>query len=300
MRNQIPMVASSESLRIRRTIVRDCVPDGVSIQEERAQWEAYAGSLQLAEGTRLRPETIANVPCVWVEAESSDHQDMVLYIHGGGLIVGSSVTHREFASRLAQRIRRRVLLVDYRLAPEHPFPAALDDVGAVYADLAARMPTEQIVFGGESTGAGLGLAALLKLRDDGLPLPAAAFFISGHFDMTLSGSSMESRRQIDPFTAQESLERPIRWYANGADCKQPLLSPVFGELGALPPILLQVGDDEILLSDSVRVAERIRSSGGRVELRVWDAMWHTWPMHVGLPEADAALEEVKEFLEGLV
>jgi acetyl esterase/lipase len=222
-----------------------------------------------------------------------------MYIHGGGLIAGSPVTHREFASRLVKRIRRRVLLVDYRLAPEHPFPAALDDVGAVYADLTARMRPGDIVFGGESTGAGLGLAALIRLRDAGRALPAAAFFISGHFDMTLSGESMDSRREVDPFTAQESLERAIRWYANGADCTQPLLSPVFADLGSLPPMLLQVGDDEILLSDSVRVAERIRSCGGRVELRVWDAMWHNWPMYVGLPEADGAMEEVSEFLAGL-
>jgi len=292
-------MASSESLRIRKTIVRDCVPDGISIQEERAQWEAYAHSLQLAEGVRLRPETIADVPCLWLEEESNQHQNMVLYIHGGGLIAGSSVTHREFASRLVKRLRRRVLLVDYRLAPEHPFPAALDDVRAVYAALVSRMRAQDITWGGESTGAGLALAALIQLRDAGLLLPPGAFFISGHFDMTLSGESMTSRREIDPFTSRQSLERAIRWYANGADCRQPLLSPVFADLSSLPPILLQVGDDEILLSDSLRVAERIRQSGGSVELRVWDAMWHNWPMYVGLPEAEGALEEIGEFLEGL-
>jgi monoterpene epsilon-lactone hydrolase len=290
-------MASSESAQIRRTIVRDCVPEGISIQEEREQWEAYAGSLELAEGVRLRAETIADVPCVWVEDGANQNQNMVLYIHGGGLIVGSSVTHREFASRLVKRIRKRVLLVDYRLAPEHSFPAALDDVVAVYADMIARMRPEGISLGGESTGAGLGLAALIKLRDDGLALPAGAFFISGHFDMTLSGDSMRSRRQTDPFASRESLERAIRWYTNGADCRLPLISPVFGDLSALPPILLQVGDDEILLSDSVRVAERIRSSGGSVELSVWDEMWHNFPMYVGLPEADEALKEVGEFLE---
>jgi epsilon-lactone hydrolase len=293
----IELMASSESQRIRRTIVRDCVPDGISIQEERGQWAAYAESLELAEGILLRPETISDVPCLWVEHESSQNQSMVMYVHGGGLIAGSSVTHREFASRLVKRIRRRVLLVDYRLAPEHSFPAALDDLVAVYADLIARMQAKDITFGGDSTGAGLALAALTKLRDDGRALPAGAFFISGHFDMTLSGDSMDSRREVDPFTSRESLERAIRWYTNGADCKLPLVSPVFADLSMLPPILVQVGDDEILLSDSVRVAERIRKSGGRAELRVWTAMWHTWPMYVGLPEADGALKEVGEFLE---
>jgi epsilon-lactone hydrolase len=292
-------MASFESLRIRKTIVRDCVPDGVSIQEEREQWEAFARSLELAAGVRLRPETIADVPCLWVEDESNQSKNVVVYIHGGGLIAGSPVTHREFASRLVKRIRRGVLLVDYRLAPEHPFPAALDDVRAVYAHLITRMRADDISIGGESTGAGLGLAALIKLRDDGLALPAAAFFISGHFDMTSSGESMDSRREVDPFTSPESLERAIRWYTNGADRKLPLISPVFADLSGLPPMLLQVGDDEILLSDSVRVAERIRRSKGRVDLRVWDAMWHNWPMYLGLPEADAALLEISEFLEGL-
>lgn len=292
-------MASPESQRIRKSIVRDCVPDGVSIQEERAQFEAYAASLELAEGVRLRSETIADVPCLWVEDESGPDQGVVLYIHGGGLIVGSPVTHREFASRLVKRIARRVLLVDYRLAPEHPFPAALDDVVAVYTGLTGRMRARDIAIGGESSGAGLGLAALVALRNQGLALPAAAFFISGHFDMTSSGESMESRREVDPFTSREALERAIRWYANGADRRLPLISPIFAELRGLPPILLQVGDDEILLSDSVRVAEGIRSSGGPVELRVWDAMWHNWPMYAGLPEADGAMDEVREFLAGL-
>jgi monoterpene epsilon-lactone hydrolase len=289
-------MASAESLRIRKAIVRDCVPDGISIQEERARWEAYSGSLALAEGVRLRSETIADVPCLWLEAESHQDGNMVLYIHGGGLIAGSPVTHREFASRLVKRTGRRVLIVDYRLAPEHPFPAALEDVSAVYANLIARMRAEDISLGGESSGAGLALATLLKLRDDGGALPAGAFFISGHFDMTLGGDSMNSRNEVDPFTSRESLQRASEWYANGADRTLPLISPVFADLGRLPPILLQVGDDEILLSDSLRVAERIRSTGGPVELRVWDAMWHTWPMYVGLPEADAAMEEVAEFL----
>lgn len=289
-------MVSPEGLRIREAIVRDVVPEGISIEEEREQWEAYARLLDLPDEVRLRPETIVGVPCLWVEDESGQNQRMVLYIHGGGLISGSAVTHREFASRLVKQLGRRVLLIDYALAPEHPFPAALDEVQRVYAALIERMRAEDISLGGESSGAGLALATLIKLRDDGLALPGSAFFISGHFDMTLSGESMESRKEVDPFTSRESLERAIRWYANGADCEQPLLSPVFADLSALPPILLQVGDDEILLSDSVRVAEQIGESGGRVELSVWEGMWHNWPMYVGLPEAIDALAEVSEFL----
>lgn len=292
-----PSMPSAESSKIRSTLVRDSVPEGISIQEERAQWEAHVRSLPLAPGVRLRSERIAGVACEWVEDESTEARSTIVYIHGGGLIAGSAVTHREFASRLVRRLGRRVLLVEYRLAPEHPFPAALDDVRAVYAGLVARMPVEDICWGGESSGAGLGLAALVALRDAGLALPARAFFLSGHFDMTLQGESMTSRRDVDPFTCRESLERAARWYANGVARDDPRVSPVFAELGGLPPMLLQVGDDEILLSDSVRVAERVRRGGGSVELRVWEAMWHTWPMYPGLPEADAALLELREFLD---
>jgi epsilon-lactone hydrolase len=293
-------MASPESARIRRTIVRDRVRAGVSIQEERREWEQYAATLQLAAGMTQREEAIAGLPCLWVADAADTGREVILYVHGGGLIAGSPRTHREFASRLAKQLRRRILLVDYRLAPEHPFPAALDDVTAVYLALLARMPNLDIVFGAESSGAALALSALVTLRDGGHPLPAAAFFISGHFDMTSSGESMESRRDVDPFTSKEALARAAEWYANGLDRRLPLISPLFADLGGLPPMLLQVGNDEILLSDSVRLAEAVDQCGGRAELRVWDQMWHTWPMYAELPEADAALREIDEFLSPAV
>lgn len=289
-------MASPESARIRKTIIRDCVPEGMSIQEERLEWERHAATQQLAAGMIQRDELIAGLPCRWVAEKAEPHREVILYVHGGGLIAGSPRTHSEFASRLAKRSRRRVLLVGYRLAPEHPFPAALDDVTAVYLDLLTRMLEQDIVIGAESTGAALALSSLLKLRDDGHPLPAAAFFLSGHFDMTLSGESMESRRDVDPFTSRESLARAVDWYANGLDPGLPLLSPLFANLGGLPPMLLQVGDDEMLLSDSVRLAEAVHRCGGRAELRVYEGMWHNWPMHPELPEGNAALCEIDEFL----
>lgn len=290
---------SLESESIRRTIVRDSVPDGVPIQEERRQWEAYASTLKLPEGIELREESIAGIACLWVGHQASRRQKIVYYIHGGGLSAGSPRTHCEFASRLVNYLDRRVLLVDYRLAPEHPFPAALEDVVAVYLRLIERHAPDDIVVGAESSGAALALSALVKLKDEGHPLPAAAFFISAHFDMTLSGESMESRGEVDPFTSREALERAAKWYTNGADPRMPLISPLFANLQNLPPMLLQVGDHEILLSDSLRVADEVRKQGGRAELRVWEGMWHIWPMFVGLPEADWALAELAEFLREL-
>lgn len=288
---------SPESVEIRRSIVRDAVPAGVSIQEERRQWEAFALALPLAPNTRLREAVLAGVPCLWVEREGARDAPVVFYVHGGGLIAGSPVTHRELASRLVPALGARVLLVDFRLAPEAPFPAALDDVSAAYRALCTSVAPEIITLGADSTGAALALALLVKLRDGRQPLPAGAFFISGHFDLTLSGESLRSRADVDPFTSAEALERASAWYAGSVDRAAPLVSPLFAELHGLPPLALHVGSDEILLSDSQRVAEKVRRQGGRAELRVWDGMWHVWPMYAELPEAAQALAELRRFVE---
>ena len=290
--------ASSESIAIRKTLVRDVLPIGVTIQEERRQWEAYAASLKLPDGISLREESVGGIPCLWVEDVATSASGVILYVHGGGLVSGSPRTHAEFASRVVRRLHRRVLLVDYRLAPEYPFPAALDDVQAAYRGLLERVAPRDLVLGAESSGAALVLALLVDLKNEP-PLPAASFFISGHFDMTLSGTSMASREHVDPVTTRESLERAAEWYTRGVDRASPRVSPVFGKLDGLPRLLLQVGDDEILLDDSTRVADAVRRGGGRAELSVWKGMWHAWPMHAGLPEADDALVEVRDFLDEL-
>jgi epsilon-lactone hydrolase len=290
---------SPESAEIRKGIVRDGVAVGVSIQEERRQWEAGALTLPLAEGTRLRAAALAHVPCLWVEPAGADDERIVFYVHGGGLIAGSAGTHRELASRLAQALAARVLLVEFRLAPEAPFPAALEDVEAAYQALSAQHAPGCISFGADSSGAALALALLVKLRDAGQPLPASAFFLSGHFDLTLSGESLRTRAEVDPFTSQAALERASAWYAGGRERAEPLVSPLFAELHGLPPLSLQVGSDEILLSDSQRVAEKVRRQGGQAELRIWDGMWHVWPMYAELPEAAQALQELRRFLDGV-
>jgi epsilon-lactone hydrolase len=286
---------SPEGIAVRKTLVRDVIPIGVTIEDERRQWEAFAASVKLPEGIVLRDESVGGVPCVWVEEAAAAARGVVFYVHGGGLISGSPRTHAEFASRVARRLSRRVLLVDFRLAPEHPFPAALDDVRAAYRGLLERMDARELVLAGESSGAGLALALLVDVKGS-LPLPAAAFFISGHFDMTLGGASMSSREKVDPLTTRESLGRAAEWYTCGTDRASPRVSPVFAQLGDLPPLLLQVGDDEILLDDSTRVAAAVQRAGGLVGLSIWKGMWHTWPMYAGLPEADEALAEIERFL----
>src|SRR5687768_11038887 len=158
---------SPESREIRKSIVRDRVLEGMSIGEERRQWEAFALTLALQPRTRLRESELADVPCLWVEREGANDTRVVFYVHGGGLIAGSPSTHRELASRLAHALAARVLLVDFRLAPEAPFPAALDDVTAAYRALCASVAPESITFGADSTGSALALALLVALRDGG-------------------------------------------------------------------------------------------------------------------------------------
>jgi epsilon-lactone hydrolase len=290
-------MASEESRRIRQKLIRDSVPPGASILEERAAWEAQAAQLELPAGATWHCEQIAHVPCVWVRSGSSAGGRVILYLHGGGLIAGSPLTHRELAVRLSQRTDTPVLLVDFRLAPEHPFPEGLEDVTAVYLTLLRRGITPaRVILGGDSSGAGLALSLLERLRMEHKPMPGGAFFISGHFDLTLSGESMKTLDSIDPLTSRDVLERAGQWYAGGSDLEAPLLSPLFADLVGLPPLLLQVGSHEILLSDSTRLAEKVAARGGSARLRVYDEMWHAWPMFTGLPEGEEALAEIGAFL----
>jgi len=292
---------SKESIEIRKTIIKDTLREDISLQEERKEWENYALSLPLAEGIELREEIIDGVPCLWVYGEQSRQDQVIVYVHGGGLVTGSPRTHREFASRLVKETQVSVLLVDYRLAPENPYPAGLQDVQAVYrALIKERFQPYQIVFGGDSSGGGLALSALVGLRDAGEDVPAGAFFISGVFDCLLSGESMRTRAELDPFTSQEVLANCIRLYAPYADLRSPLISPLYADLTGMPSLLIQIGDHEILLSDSIRLAGKSKQCGVTSYLRVWDDMWHTWPLYADFPEAQGALQEISEFIRQVI
>jgi len=286
---------SQESIEIRKTIIKDELREDIPIQQKRLEWEEYARSLPLPSGIKLENVQIAEVPCLWVHPENSNDEQVIVYMHGGGLVEGSAATTQVFAARLAKTTGYSVLVVEYRLAPEHPFPAALHDITAVYkALIMGRFQPEQIAFGGDSSGGGLALATLIALRDEQVSLPESIFLLSPVLDQTCSGESMVTRADIDLFTAKDVLMDCAEQYAQGADLKNPLISPLFADLSGLPPILLQVGDHEILLSDSVRLAEKEEANA---TLKVWDSMWHVWQYYTDLPEAQQALEEISDFLE---
>jgi acetyl esterase/lipase len=222
----------------------------------------------------------------------------VLYLHGGGYSFGSMANYRELGSRLALSCQARVLLPDYRLAPEHPHPAAVEDALACYQWLLGRnVPPDELAVAGDSAGGGLTLALLLRLKQEGLPLPAAAVCISPWGDLSCRGESYERLCEADPMLTRELLLGCAERYAAGQDIANPLISPVHGDFSGLPPLLIQVGGDEILLSDAERVYEAARAAGVDARLTVLEGLWHVVHLFAtAVPEARTAIADIGRFL----
>ena len=246
----------------------------------------------------MEPIRAGSVSAEWFSQPSSDPDRVVLYFHGGGYSTGSINSHRDFLARLCIASGMRVLAADYRLAPEHPFPAPLEDSLAVYRWLIEEqgIHPDRIVMGGESAGAGLTLATLVSVRDDELPLPAGAVLISGWFDLDSRSTSMQFNRHYD-FVTRLGIRAMAKRYAPPSEHSNPLVSPVHAEMRGLPPLLIQVGAAETLLDDSLRVTESARRQGVEVKLEVWPDMIHAW--HVFAPmleEGRQAIDRIGEFV----
>ncbi len=231
-------------------------------------------------------------------AEGARDDRLILYLHGGGYCLGSSLAHRDFGWRLSAAAQARVLLPDYRLAPEHPFPAAVMDVTAVYRYLLQNgFQPNQIAFGGDSAGGGLVIAAMIALRDDGIALPKTAVLISPWTDLAGTGRSLTEKNDQDPLLSPAQLDRFVKAYLGNTDPRSPLASPLYADLFGLPPLLIQVGTAEILLDDAVRLAERAKTAGVDATLDVWDDMFHVWHGFAAIiPEAQAALDKTGAFM----
>lgn len=266
-----------------------------TVAQQRARQEGSGRFRRLPKGIRSQPVDGVGVPAEWIEPPEAT-PGVLLYLHGGAYCLGSVSTHRELIARLACATRRRALAINYRLAPESPFPAALDDTIAAYRWLLSQgIRPERIVIAGDSAGGGLAIAALVALRDAGMPLPTAAVCLSPWLDLTLSGASVHSQAAADPILDAASLERYARAYAAGQPLNHPLLSPLFADLRGLPPLLLQVGCAEILLDDSTRLAETARAAGTAVRLQSWAGLFHVFQMFPFLPESASAVAQVAEF-----
>ena len=236
-----------------------------------------------------------------VTTPASRPERNVLYLHGGGYVSGTPAYYRHFTWRIANAVRACVWALEYRLAPEHPFPAALEDAVAGYTWLADKTPdTRQLFVMGDSAGAGLALCLLLKLRDDGGPLPGAAVTMSPWTDLALTGRSLTSNAAADPMLNANNLPELTQYYLAGADPRTPYASPLYGDPAGLPPVLIQVGSDEILRDDAVRMAEKLRMENPHSRLEIWSRMPHVWQLFVPvLPEAHRAIAQIGEFISDL-
>lgn len=280
-----------------RSVFTDDAPL-LSFEDGRTMVDDYGDMFPVPEGIEVRPFAVRGIPCESMrpsDLAGDGSSPTVLYLHGGSYTAGSLVSNRAFAGRMARAFDLELITVDYRLAPEHPFPAGLDDARTVYSSLMDRMPSDNIIVAGDSAGGGLSTALLLSLRDGGEAMPRGAVLFSPWLDLTLSSGSITTCAAADPLLREASLRRSARAYA-GDDLRRPLVSPVFADPAGLPPLLILVGTAEILLDDSRTFAERARAAGVDVELDVEDGLIHVWPATDGMPESTAALARVAAWI----
>jgi acetyl esterase/lipase len=271
-------------------------PEDLDLDEQR-RVDAQAGD-PASEPEGVRYDGAAPIDGLWVTPEGWDGRSTVLYLFGGGYVTSSPDTRRTFAGHLARASGARVALPRYRLAPEHPFPTALDDaVGAYRWLIGEAAESRNLVVAGDSAGGGLAVAALLRLRDEGVALPAGGVAISPWVDLALTADSLEARAGSDFTITKADLERKAKEYLDGADPRTPLASPLYGDLAGLPPLLVVVGADEALLDDSVRLVRKAGMEGVRTTLIVEPEMQHVFPIFAGrMPEADVAVAEIGEWV----
>ena len=269
------------------------------LETTRAGFEASYSSRPIPDGVSVAPVDAGGVPAEWVTPPEVEGNRTIIYLHGGGYVVGNLNTHRHVVSRLAVAAKARLLNVDYRLAPENPFPAALDDAMAAWQwHLANGGEPAHTAISGDSAGGGLTIALCMKLRDEGLEQPACAAPISPWTDLTFSGDSMTERAERDPMlSGGDALHGMVMAYAQSVDAADPYISPVFGKFEDLPPMMIQVGTEEVLYDDSTRVVEGIESASGSVEFRPWQDMMHVWHLLAGVaPEAEEGIAELAAYI----
>ena len=252
-------------------------PRPVSLAERRERLDAVASAHGVAPDIRFEPASVGGCEAEWSLAPGSDPSKVLLYFHGGGYCSGSIKSHRGMVGETGRAAQLRTLALGYRLAPENPFPAALDDATAAFEFLLAQgIAPSRIAIGGDSAGGGLSLALMQRLRDAGKPLPAAAWLVSPWVDLQMSGATMDSKAAIDPLIHRDYLEQLAANYLAGRDPRDPLVSPLHADLSGLPPVLVQVGSAETLLDDAVRIAGKLGAANVPTSLEIWPHMIHAW------------------------
>ncbi|KXX59544.1 alpha/beta hydrolase [Rhodococcus sp. LB1] len=273
--------------------------DTTTVPELRANFERFAASFYDPPPTEFVADRAGNVPVEWTYTQGCDRSRVVMYLHGGGYSIGSIPAYRDMCARISHGTGAAVLSVDYRLAPEHRFPAAVDDSVAAYRWLLSKgFAPAQIAFAGDSAGGGLTVSTLVALRDAGAELPAAAVCISPLTDLAHTGASVHEKAHADPIVTPEgSHAYGVRYLGEDGNLADPLASPLYADLHSLPPILIQVGTSECLLDDSLRLARKLRDAGSLVDLDVWPEMIHIFSFFASrIPESRRALDYVTSFI----
>ena len=270
-----------------------------TVEEFRVWYEQFTGQFELPEDAVFEQVGAGGVSAEWISTPGVSEDRVVMYLHGGGYMIGSMRTHRSPLSYLSRVSDARVLGLNYRLAPEHPFPAAVEDSVAAYSWLLSEgVSPGRIVIGGDSCGGGLSIATLVALKYFGYPLPAGGISHSGWTDLAHTGDSFVTKAEADPLIDKEMLEGMAAAYLGDRSRSTPLASPYYADLRGLPPLLVQVGTAEVLLDDSLRLTDRAKEAGVDVTLEVWDDMPHVWQAFATfLPEARHALESCGEFVK---
>ena len=271
------------------------------VVKTRKKLDSFSRLLRSARGVKVEPTKAAGLYAEWLKPENAPDDKVLLYLHGGAYVLGSCASHRPMVSHIARAAGINALLPEYRLAPEHRFPSAIEDAVAIYRELlASGKRPENIVIAGDSAGGGLAVALLLSLRHTGDPLPAAAILLSPFLDVTASGESATTRADQDPWFHPKDMRAVVRYYCGDQEVRNPLVSPVFANVAGLPPVYIQVGDDEILLNDSTRFADKMQAAGIKVDIEIWPEMWHVFQLFVGkMPEAHQAINKIGDYLRAL-
>jgi len=292
-------VVSEDIKRVREVLASQPVPRDMTVAERRRQMEQMGRSLHLPRGVSVEEIDAGGVPGEWVKAAYTREDAAMPYLHGGGYVMGSTISHRQMVGYISRATEAPVLSINYRLAPEHPFPAAVNDAVTGYRHmLKGGIAPGRVVVAGDSAGGGLTVATLLALRDAGDPLPAAGICISPWVDLTCEASSYETKADTDPMLDRQGSLQIASMYLADNDPKTPLASPLFADLTGLPALLIHVGREEVLLDDSIGLDKRAIEAGVDSTLEVWDEMIHVWHAFAPiLKEGKDAIVRIGEYFK---
>jgi epsilon-lactone hydrolase len=298
----LPMSDSGNGREQRATLDailrQSAFPVGSSVDEQRRLFREAVSAQPLPADVTVTTAALGGVPTAEITVDGVEPRHIVLYFHGGVYVISDAFLAAGLASQIGRRTQAKVISVDYRLAPEHPYPGAVDDALTAYAALLdSGIAPSDIAFAGDSAGGGLAIATLVNARDHGLPLPAAAYVLSPYVDLSLAGTTMETKRDVDPLLSRELLEPRVADYTAGQDAALPLISPVFADLSGLPPLIIQAGTHEVLLDDAVRLAHQAATADVEVTLEITPRVPHVFQAYSQmLDEAEAALNRAARFL----